>query len=44
LGWSYGTKKFLFPYGAFSIRDGYEIGFLEDKWMGVGNLPTKCDI
>jgi hypothetical protein len=24
----------IFPYGSFSIRDGPEIRFLEDKWLG----------
>ena len=28
------TKKYFFPYGSFSIKDGSEIRFWEDKWLG----------
>ena len=28
------TKNFFFQYGSFSIKDGSEIRFWEDKWLG----------
>jgi hypothetical protein len=28
------TKKFFFPYTSFSIKDGSQIRFWEDKWLG----------
>jgi hypothetical protein len=28
------TKKFFFPYGSFSIKDGSEIRFWKYKWLG----------
>jgi hypothetical protein len=28
------TKKFFFGLGSFSIKDGSEIRFWEDKWLG----------
>jgi hypothetical protein len=31
---------FFFSYGSFSIRDGSEIRFGEDKWIGNATLPT----
>ena len=33
------TKKFSFRFGKFAIRDGSEIRFWEDKWLG--NAPLK---
>ena len=33
-----GTKKFFFPHGSFSIRNGSEIRFWEDKWLGQSTL------
>jgi hypothetical protein len=42
------TKKFFFSYGSFSIRDGSEIRFWEDKWIGNSTLreqyPTLYNI
>ena len=32
-------KKFFFCFGKFAIRDGSEIRFWEDKWLG--NAPLK---
>jgi hypothetical protein len=28
------TKKYFFGLGSFSIKDGSEIRFWEDKWLG----------
>jgi hypothetical protein len=36
-----GPKKFLFPYGSFSIRDGSEIRSREDKWLGNSTLQEQ---
>jgi hypothetical protein len=35
------TKKFFFPYGSFSIKDGSEIRFWEDKWLGNTTLREQ---
>jgi hypothetical protein len=35
------TKKLLFPYGLFSIKDGSEIRFREDKWLGDAKLHEQ---
>ena len=35
------TKKFFFPLGTFSIKDGSEIRFWEDKWMGNTTLREQ---
>ena len=35
------TKKFFFPYGSFSIKDGSEIRFWEDKWLGDTTLREQ---
>ena len=35
------TKKFLFPYGSFSIKDGSEIRFWEDRWLGTTTLREQ---
>jgi hypothetical protein len=31
-------KKFFFRHGSFSIRDGSEVRFWEDKWLGNASL------
>ena len=42
------TKKFFFPHRSFSIKDGSEIRFWEDKWLGQTTLreqyPSLYDI
>jgi hypothetical protein len=35
------TKKFFFPHGSFSIRDGSEIRFWEDIWLGPTPLRDQ---
>jgi hypothetical protein len=35
------TKKFFFPYGTFSIKDGSEIRYWEDKWLGNATLREQ---
>ena len=35
------TKKLFFPHGSFSIRDGSEIRFWEDKWLGQSTLREQ---
>jgi hypothetical protein len=35
------TKKFFFGYGIFSIKDGSEVRFWEDKWLGATTLREK---
>ena len=35
------TKKFFFPYGSFSIKDGSEIRFWEDTWLGITPLREQ---
>ena len=35
------TKKFFFPHGSFSIRDGSEIRFWEDIWLGQSTLKEQ---
>jgi hypothetical protein len=35
------TKKFFFGHGSFSIRDGSEIRFWEDKWLGNASLREQ---
>jgi hypothetical protein len=34
-------KKFFFTYGSFSIKDGSEIRFWEDKWLGNATLRKQ---
>jgi hypothetical protein len=34
-------KKFFFPYGSFSNRDGSKIRFWEDKRLGNAMLPEQ---
>ena len=35
------TKKYFFPYGSFSIKDGSEIRFWEDKWLDNATLREQ---
>jgi hypothetical protein len=35
------TKKYLFPFGSFSIKNGAEIRFWEDKWLGTTTLREQ---
>ena len=35
------TKKLFFPFGSFSIRNGSEIRFWEDKWLGQFTLREQ---
>jgi hypothetical protein len=39
LGWSNVCEEVLFRHGSFLIKDGSEIRFWEDSWLG--NLPLK---
>ena len=35
------TTKYFFGYGSFSIKDGSEIRFWEDKWLGDTTLREQ---
>jgi hypothetical protein len=35
------TKKLFFGYGTFSIKDGSEVRFWEDKWLGATTLREQ---
>ena len=35
------TKKFFFPHGSFAIKNGSEIRFWEDKWLGRAPLREQ---
>ena len=35
------TKKYFFSHGSFSIKDGLEIRFWEDKWLGNATLREQ---
>jgi hypothetical protein len=35
------TKKFFFRYGTFSIKDGSQIRFWEDSWLGNSRLSEQ---
>jgi hypothetical protein len=35
------TKKYFFPHGSFSINDGSQIRFWEDKWLGNATLREQ---
>src|SRR5207237_3731232 len=35
------TKKHFFRYGSFNIKDGSEIRFWEDKWLGNTTLREQ---
>jgi hypothetical protein len=41
LGRTNGNKEFFFVHGSFSIRDGSEIRFWEDKWLGNASLREQ---
>jgi hypothetical protein len=41
LGWTYGNKKNFFGLGSFSMKDGTEIRFWEDKWLGNATLREQ---
>lgn len=32
------SKKYLFHFGSFAIKDGSEILFWEDRWLGNASL------
>jgi hypothetical protein len=34
-------KKYFFRFGKFSIKDGSEIWFWEDRWLGSATLPEQ---
>jgi hypothetical protein len=34
-------KKFFFSMGSFSIKDGSEIRFWEDRWLGNATLREQ---
>jgi hypothetical protein len=38
---SWQLKKNVFPHGSFSIRDGSEIKFCHDKWLGTTTLQEQ---
>jgi hypothetical protein len=39
LGWTHGNEEvFFFGLGSFSIKDGSEIRFWKDKWLGNATL------
>jgi hypothetical protein len=35
------TKKFFFSLGTFSIKDGSEIRFWEDRWLAATSLREQ---
>ena len=35
------TKKHFFPFGSFSIKNGAEIRFWEDRWLGTTTLREQ---
>jgi hypothetical protein len=35
------TKKHFFGHGKFSIKDGFEVRFWEDKWLGTTTLREQ---
>jgi hypothetical protein len=35
------TKKFFFGLGSFFIKDGSEVRFWEDKWLGNASLREQ---
>ena len=35
------TKKYFFPFGSFLIKDGSQIRFWEDKWLGNTTLHEQ---
>jgi hypothetical protein len=38
------TKKYFFGLGTFSIKDGSEIRFWEDKWLGATSLHEQYPV
>jgi hypothetical protein len=38
------TKKHFFGLGTFAIKDGLEIRFWEDKWLGATSLRKQYPI
>jgi hypothetical protein len=38
------TKKFIFRYGTFSIKDGSQIRFWEDSWLGNNPLCEQYPV
>ena len=38
------TKKYSFRYGSFSIKNGSEIRFWEDKWLGNATLRNNIQL
>ena len=41
LGRTNGNEEIFFHYGSFSIKDGSEIRFWEDKWLGNATLREQ---
>ena len=41
LGRTNGNEEIFFHYGSFSIKDGSEIRFWEDKWLGSATLREQ---
>src|SRR6266498_1710484 len=35
------TKKHFFRFGSFNIKDGSEVRFWEDKWLGSATLRER---
>jgi hypothetical protein len=38
------TKKHFFSHGKFSIKDGFEVRFWEDKWLGTTTLREQYSV
>jgi hypothetical protein len=38
------TKKFFFRLGSFAIKDGFEIWFWKDKWLGNATLREQSTL
>jgi hypothetical protein len=36
-------KKSFFCLGSFSIKEGSEIRFWEDRWLDANTLPKLCE-
>jgi hypothetical protein len=41
LGWSHGDKEAFLLHGSFLIKDGSEIHFWKDKWLGNTTLREQ---
>lgn len=37
-------KSIFFPFGSFSIRNGFEIRFCEDRWLGTTTLREQYSV